>query len=80
MKFARWLAVLAIATPSLAAEAADAPTVQSLAADGYAVVSAFPSPLGAGFVLQKGGDVYICFAAETPGSTDMKTKYCKPVH
>jgi hypothetical protein len=74
------LALVVLGLMASPAFAADAPTVQSLAADGYAVVSAFPSPLGAGFVLQKGGDVYICFAAETPSSTDVKTKYCKPVH
>ena len=68
----------ALATPPVLA--ADAPTVQSLAADGYAVTSAFPSQLGVGIVLQKGGDVYVCFAAETKASPDVKTSYCKPVH
>ena len=68
----------ALATPPVLA--ADAPTVQSLAADGYTVTSAFPSQLGIGIVLQKGGDVYVCFAAETKDSPDVKTSYCKPVH
>jgi len=70
----------ALAFISVPAFAVDAPTVQSLAADGYAVVSAVPSQLGIGLVLQKGADVYVCFASETKSSPDIKTLYCKPVH
>jgi hypothetical protein len=59
--------------------AEQAPTVASLLKDGYAIVGILQSPAGAGIYLKKGDELIACFAAETPSSKDIATKYCKPV-
>ena len=74
------LALVFSASGGLAA-AAEAPvTVSSLLAQGYTVVGVITSPIGPGLFLEKGPSLYACFASETPTSSDLKTRYCKPVH
>ena len=81
MKIAGLGLSLALALAGSAALAADAPvTVTSLLAQGYTVVGAITSPIGPGVFLEKGASLYACFVVETPTSTDLKTRYCKPVH
>ncbi len=63
-----------------AAQAADATTVASLLKDGYEIKGVFPSNAGPGIVLEKGDQAVMCFVAETPNSTDVATRYCKPVN
>jgi hypothetical protein len=71
-------AVALVAAP--AAMAADAITVESLLAQGYVVTAAIPSQIGPGLFLQKGTVLFACFVSEKPGSADLTTVYCKPVH
>jgi hypothetical protein len=80
MKYVRALMALTAASIAAPALAADAPTVQALLADGYAVVAAIPTQIGPGLFLQKGDNLFACFVSETPESPDLKTNYCKPVH
>jgi hypothetical protein len=48
--------------------------------DGYTVAGITqPRGGGAGIFLQKGNALVFCFAAETPTSPTVATKYCKPV-
>jgi hypothetical protein len=55
-------------------------TVQSLMDKGYTVAGIMSSPTGrASIFLQKGSALVYCFAAETPTSPTVATKYCKPV-
>jgi hypothetical protein len=55
-------------------------TVQSLLAQDYAVVgTTAPVGGGGGVYLQKKEKLYFCFIAETPSSTTVATRYCKPV-
>ena len=74
---------LAIATLLLpgasAAWAQQDVTVKSLLAQEFAVVGAITSPIGAGLFLQKKDKLFLCFVAETPNSTAVATRYCKPV-
>jgi hypothetical protein len=80
MKFTRGLiTAFGLTLAATAVLAADAPTVKSLLADGYTVVSAVASPIGPGVFMEKGASVYMCFIAETPNSPTVKTNYCKPV-
>jgi hypothetical protein len=80
MKFTRGLiTALGLTLAATSVLAADAPTVKSLLADGYTVVSAVASPIGPGVFMEKGASVYMCFIAETPNSPTVKTNYCKPV-
>jgi predicted Kef-type K+ transport protein len=67
--------VLAFASAAMAQKL----TVQSLLADGYAVVGVMPSNAGPGIFLSKGQSLIVCFAAETPKSEAVETRYCKPV-
>jgi len=63
-----------------AAMAADEPmSVSTLLKQGYTVVGIVPSTAGPGIFLQKGDALIACFAAETPNSKEITTKYCKPV-
>ena len=81
MRAALTIAALALAALATAASAAEAPvTVSSLLSQGYTVVGSITSPIGPGLFLEKGASLYACFVAETPTSTDLKTRYCKPVH
>lgn len=72
-------AVLAVAALCAPARAAEQPTVESLLAEGYTVVSAIPSQAGPGLFLQKGTSLFACFVSETPSSAALVTRYCKPV-
>jgi hypothetical protein len=61
------------------ASAQEAVTVQSLLAQEFAVVGTIVSPAGPGVFLQKKDKLFLCFVAETPTSTAVTTRYCKPV-
>jgi hypothetical protein len=55
-------------------------TVQSLLNDGYTIAGVATSPTGGGLVyLQKASALMLCFVTETPNSTAVDTRYCKPV-
>jgi len=73
------LAALALAATQTAVSA-QTMSVQSLMGDGYAVAGVTQPPGGgAGVFLQKGNALVFCFAAETPNSPTVATRYCKPV-
>jgi hypothetical protein len=73
------LAALALAATQTATSA-QTMTAQSLMDSGYTVAGIISSPTGgAGIFLQKGNALVYCFAAETPTSPTVATKYCKPV-
>jgi maltoporin len=73
------LAVLVLAATQTAVSA-QTMTVQSLMDKGYTVAGITTSPTGgASIFLQKGSALVYCFAAETPTSPTVATKYCKPV-
>lgn len=73
------LAALALAAAQTAASA-QTMTVQSLIDNGYTIAGITTSPAGgASIFLQKGNALVYCFAAETPASPTVATKYCKPV-
>jgi len=61
------------------AEAQQAVTVKSLLAQDFAIVGTIPSSAGPGVFLQKKDKLFLCFVAETPSSTAVATRYCKPV-
>ena len=61
------------------AEAQQAVTVKSLLAQDFAVVGTIASNAGPGVFLQKKDKLFLCFVAETPNSTAVATRYCKPV-
>ncbi|TBW31868.1 hypothetical protein EYW49_22740 [Siculibacillus lacustris] len=54
-------------------------SVQSLLAQGYTIAGILPSPAGPGIFLQKETNLVVCFVTETPTSTEVATRYCKPV-
>ena len=55
-------------------------TVQSLLAQDYAVVgTTAPASGGGGVFLRKKEKLYFCYVVETPTSTTVATRYCKPV-
>jgi hypothetical protein len=62
-----------------AANAQQAVTVKSLLAQDFAVVGSITSNAGPGVFLQKKDKLFLCFVAETPNSTAVATRYCKPV-
>jgi hypothetical protein len=62
-----------------AADAQQAATVKSLLAQDFAVVGTITSSAGPGVFLQKKDKLFLCFVAETPNSTAVATRYCKPV-
>jgi hypothetical protein len=73
------LAALALAAMPTAVSA-QTTTVQSLIDDGYTVAGITTSPTGGvSIFLQKGNTLVYCFAAETPNSPTLATRYCKPV-
>lgn len=76
----RLLACVLLLLTATAAYADDKPTVSSPLKDGYEIRAAIPSNAGPGLVLEKSAEVLMCFVAETPGSADIATQYCKPVH
>jgi hypothetical protein len=65
-----------ICMPAFAAQ----DTVQSLLASGFTAVSSISSQAGPGIFLQKQDKLFLCFVSETPSSSDVSTRYCKPVH
>jgi hypothetical protein len=62
------------------AHAADEITVSTLLRDGFDIVAAVPTSIGApGLFLRKADKLYACFVSETPTSPTLSTRYCKPV-
>ena len=57
----------------------DPVTVSSLLKQGFDVVGVMQSSAGAGIFMRKADKLIACFAAETPTSTTISTRYCKPV-
>jgi len=68
-----------LAALSRAAISDEAITVQSLLEKQFAMVDAITSPIGPGLFLHKEDQLFLCFASETPKSTTVATRYCKPV-
>jgi hypothetical protein len=62
-----------------AAQAQQPVTVKDLLAQDFVVVGTITSPIGAGVFLQKKDKLFLCFVSETPTSTTVATRYCKPV-
>ena len=81
MTLVKTLALLAIAAALVRPAAAETPvTVQSLLEQQYVVVGAATSPAGGAILfLQKQQQMIMCFLTETPQSTAVTTRYCKPV-
>ena len=76
----RTFAILAVLSLGAGAVRAQEPvTVKSLLAQDFAVVGTITSPIGAGVFLQKKDKLFLCFVSETPSSTTVATRYCKPV-
>jgi hypothetical protein len=79
MRFIALVAALALAATQTAVSA-QTMTVQSLMDSGYTVAGITTSQAGgASIFLQKGNALVYCYAAETPDSPAVATKYCKPV-
>jgi hypothetical protein len=73
------LAALVLAATQTAVSA-QTMTVQSLLDSGYTVAGVTtPAAGGVSLFLQKGNALVYCFAAETPTSPTVASKYCKPV-
>ena len=74
------LAIAAVLPLGVTAAQAQQPvTVKSLLAQEFAIVGTIPSTAGPGVFLQKKDRLFLCFVAETPTSTTVATRYCKPV-
>ncbi len=73
------LAIAALLSLGLGATQAQAVTVKGLLAQDFAVVGTIASTAGPGVFLQKKDKLFLCFVAETPNSTTVATRYCKPV-
>ena len=72
--------LLASAVAASAQSPAQQTSVQSLLNDGYTIAGITTSQTGGGLVyLQKGNTLMLCFITETPSSTAVDTRYCKPV-
>jgi hypothetical protein len=79
MQYIALIVVLALAATQTAVSAQTI-TVQSLMDSGYTVAGITTSQAGgASIFLQKGNALVYCYAAETPDSPTVVTKYCKPV-
>jgi len=76
---AHMIAVAAASTVISAAAWGQMVTIKSLLAEDFTVVGSITSPIGPGVFLQKKDKLYLCFASETPTSTTVATRYCKPV-
>jgi hypothetical protein len=61
------------------ARADDPVSVTSLLKQGFDVVAVIPSPAGPGLFMRKADKLIACFVSETPTSTTISTRYCKPV-
>jgi len=64
---------------AVAAQAQEPVTVKSLLAQDFVVVGTFRDVAGGGIFLQKKDKLFFCLVAETPTSTTVATRYCKPV-
>jgi hypothetical protein len=74
------LAIAAVlAFGAVAAQAQEQVTVKSLLAQDFVVVGTFRDVAGGGIFLQKKDKLFFCLVAETPTSTTVATRYCKPV-
>ncbi len=74
------LAIAAVVSFGAAAARAQQPlAVKDLLAQDFTVVGTITSPIGAGVFLQKKDKLFLCFVSETPTSTTVATRYCKPV-
>jgi hypothetical protein len=79
MRLIALVAALALAATQTAVSA-QTMTVESLMNSGYTVAGITTSQAGgASIFLQKGNALVYCYAAETPDSPTLATKYCKPV-
>jgi hypothetical protein len=79
MRYIALIVALALAATQTAVSAQTI-TVQSLMDSGYTVAGITTSQAGgASIFLQKGNALVYCYAAETPDSPTVATKYCKPV-
>ena len=77
-RIAAYVAVFVSLAGTVVAE--EAVTVQSLIKQGFAIVGTIAVPTGgAGLLLQKKDELFFCFAAETPSSPAVTTRYCKAV-
>jgi hypothetical protein len=61
------------------ARADDQISVASLLKQGFDVVGVTQTSAGAGVFMRKADKLIACFASETPASTTISTRYCKPV-
>ena len=73
------VALTAAALLSAPAVAQNNVTVQSLISEDFVVVGSIPSNIGPGLFLQKKDKMFFCVVVETPTSTSVTTRYCKPV-
>jgi hypothetical protein len=73
------VAALVVVLGMGAAGAQEGTTVEGLLKEGYGIVGVMPSSAGPGILLQKQTALVMCFVAETPGSAEILTQYCKPV-
>jgi len=62
------------------ASAQDKPTVQSLIGQGFQIVGTIATQVGPGVFLQNKDKAFFCLVAETSTSSDVATRYCKPLH
>jgi len=81
MRKIAFLTALALAAaPTAASAQTQSVSVQSLIDSGYTIAGITTSLAGgASIFLQKGNALFYCYAAETPTSPTVATKYCKPV-
>jgi hypothetical protein len=74
------LAIAAVLPLGVTAAQAQQPvTVKSLLAQEFAVVGTITNAAGGGVYLQKKGKLFFCNVTETPTSTTLAARYCKPV-
>jgi len=74
------LAIAAVLPLGVTAAQAQQPVmVKSLLAQEFAVVGTITNAAGGGVYLQKKDKLFFCNVTETPASTTVATRYCKPV-
>ena len=78
MKLKAFAMVLGMLTCSFA-HAEDQVSVASLMKQGFDVVGVTQTSVGAGLFMRKADKLVACFVSETPTSTTISTRYCKPV-
>ena len=73
-------AVLSLGATAACAQQPQQPaTVKDLLAQDFVVVGTFRDAAGGGIFLQKKDKLFFCLVSETPTSTAVTTRYCKPV-